>query len=525
MSWRKWLGKKVASAPGTDVLRERLKEPTRWPGDRLPALLLACGSDDPELAAAAAAEIRATLPTLRPEWLIRIDAWMRHELWGAYDLPRWVSADVPPAVDHLRSRVGDDVAVLCLLSMAPSGFVREAAIARIAALGGDGGELPFLLLRSYDWVFQVRRAAERAALARLTPEKLPRLVECLGLFVRTEARERGGDVGRRARELLRDPAARPLLRLAMQSGDAPARLFSFQQLAAVEGERPALVRQALASSDPVLRRAAARMAEDLPGAEHATLAPVLLADRSAHLRTQGVLLAGTLGGEVRPLLRAAAADANATVRLFARQALRERGETIDAAWYRAELAARPDSPGALAGLAEMGTREDAELFERYLAAPRVRLRAIAVQGLARVRKADAVPALVRALAGPSPRVSRAAANELRTLPVSAAELVPLFGSGVGQVRRNALSLLTRRGKWEALIWILRARVDADPKIAAVGGGMLQRWILRFNRSHADPTTEQAREVKEALAASAGRVPEEDRKRLMGLLPRSMRITE
>ncbi|HET7234147.1 MAG TPA: hypothetical protein VFJ16_29305 [Longimicrobium sp.] len=521
----RWLNGLLAGGrKNEDGLEERLRQPERWPGDRLAPLLLACGSGRPGRAKSAAAELRGTLERIPPAQLVGVDQRVRAELWSStpYPVRDWVRT--PAAVDHLRQRVGDDVAVLCVLSTHPSGYVREAAVKALDEVGDGGFELPFLALRSYDWVPQVRQRAEAAALKRLTPANLPRVLDTMGLLLRTEERERSGPVGRRAVELLRDPAARPLLRQGLHSPDGLTRVFCFGWLVEDRAERPQLVLDAVASGDPVLRRAVGKIAGETPEAR-AVLVPVLLRDPSAHLRGVGVLLAATLDG-AEPRLLAAATDPNATVRLFARKVLDDLfGRAIDAAWYRAALADAPESAGALAGLAEVGTAEDAEVLERYLAAPRVRLRMDAVKGYARLRRSDAVPALLRMLADPSPRVSRAAAAELRTLPVASSDLAPLYESGAAHVRRSVLRLLVRRGKWDALAWTLRACGDADPPIAEIGRGGLERWILRFNRSYAEPTMEQIARIRHALQASAPAIHALQRKRLMELLPQSMRATD
>ncbi|HET7464077.1 MAG TPA: hypothetical protein VFJ82_22665 [Longimicrobium sp.] len=523
MKWLKWMPGGSGSVR-ENALEERLSQPERWPGDRLAALLLACGSDRPGRARAAALELRETLGRLPASSLITVDQRVRRELaWGSslvYDLPDW--ARTPAGVDHLRQRVGDDVAVWCVLSMHPSGRVREAAVRRIAEAGDGSVELPFLVLRSYDWAEPVRRIAEAAALERLTEANLPRVIDTLPLLVRTEGRVRGGALGRRAHELLRSPAARPLLRREMRRADGRTRLACFAWLAEDEGERLDVVLHALAGDDARVRRAAAQTAARLRDDEIPAVLPVLMSDSSARVRLHGVTLARRLGEGAEPVLLLAAIDENATVRLFARAELKERGRTLDAAFYRAALAQMPGSGGALAGLAETGAADDAGAMERYLFSPRVRLRVAAVQGVARLRRHDAVPELLRMLGDSAPKVSRAAAGELRALPFAAASVAALYESGTAHVRRNALRLLVRRGKWEGLVWALRACADPDPRIAEIGRGEVGRWIFRFNRSFAEPTPAQTEAVGRALLAAATAVPPHDRERLIRLLPPHVR---
>jgi hypothetical protein len=521
MKWLRWFNKEPEEA----VEEIRVTQlPAREPPARNPlaVLLLECGSDEPGRAHAAAREIRQILAVF-PAWgLTGMDSGVRAGLGGAWyhEVPEW--ARTPWAVEHLRQRVGGDVAVLCVLSMHPSGWVRQAAVEQIAELGQGELELPFLVLRSYDWVPQVRTRAEAAALKRLTADRLPRVLECLGLVLRLEQGLRGGHaVQQRVWELLRAPDARDTLRQGLRSADRATRLTCFAWLAEDDAELAGVVLDALTVHDRVLRGAAARAAERLPDAALPAVVPALIVDGSPQVRAQGVALAGRLDAQAEPLLLAAAMDVNTTVRTYARAELKTRGWTIDAGFYRAALAEQPESAAALAGLAETATAEDVEVIERYLTWPRVRLRRIAVPAYARLRRHDAVPALVRMLSDPSPRVSRAAADALHALGAAPADVDALLDSDAPHVRLNALRLLVRRGRWDGLVWALRARADSDARVREMGRGALARWTGRFNHWYGDPTPEQTARVGEALRNAAPGLSELERTRLQQLLPAGM----
>lgn len=69
--------------------------------------------------------------------------------------------------------------------------MREEAIRR-SATSADGSEIPFLLLRSNDWVKPVREAAQSALRARLAPAHVPDLVKALPML---DAMHRWGRLG------------------------------------------------------------------------------------------------------------------------------------------------------------------------------------------------------------------------------------------------------------------------------------------------------------------------------------------
>src|SRR5690606_15046073 len=79
--------------------------------------------------------------------------------------PDW-HAIRPEHVAQVAERSGRPVAAAGLLSMHPSGYVREAAV-EVLAKTPDARALPFLLVRCADWVTQVRLAAQAAVGERL----------------------------------------------------------------------------------------------------------------------------------------------------------------------------------------------------------------------------------------------------------------------------------------------------------------------------------------------------------------------
>jgi hypothetical protein len=118
------------------------------------------------VAEAAAATIRQLLETLKPLALPQFDEMARgypfhwNKIWRQWDRIN------PSDLDRL-DRLVDGWAVAATLSCHRSGYVREAAVRRLFTAPVDRS-LPFLLLRTNDWVSPVRRAATEAVEALLT---------------------------------------------------------------------------------------------------------------------------------------------------------------------------------------------------------------------------------------------------------------------------------------------------------------------------------------------------------------------
>lgn len=471
-------------------------------GDELLTALL--GAIGGPYGARAAERLREVVHGLRMAERVRVDERVRRQLSRYWSQPL-PCAGTPEDVRRLALPPGTEAAVLGLLASLPSGYLREAAVQRLALLG-TGDELAPLLVRANDWVAPVRARALDALHARLVPDYAPHWVAALPLVLRLRGTGRG-----EARPLvegvlarLRAPGSRDAVLRGMGSADRTVRRACFRILRDAGGPGlPALIADALLGADEIIRLEAVHAAADLDDAVLRGLLPRMLADRFGRVRGVALgLAAERLGPAALPALREALLDRRASLRAAARAAL-ARLEPMDAAaYYRARMGAdAPRLDAAVAGLAETGGAEDADTVAPLLSHPRPRVRAAALRALARLAGDASVPGLVRALGDASSSVSRAAADALRPRVVraDASALAAWYGRAHAEpVRRNALSLLAARGKWDGLAWILQACADADPPIRAAGLRHLQRWRQRFNRSFSQPTPAQQERIRAAL---------------------------
>jgi HEAT repeat protein len=235
--------------------------------------------------------------------------------------------------------------------------------------------------------------------------------------------------------------------------------------------------------------------------------PELMSAGNPPARTEGVQIAAKLGADGERWVLGAACDHNGMVRATARFVLKGRGVTDFAAFYRRELdTAGAKAEGALLGLGDVGRAEDAEAVEPFLADARPRARAAAVEALDRLRRDAAVPAILPLLADDSPRVSRAAREALARRAVPPPALAAIFtGAHPPHARANALRLLARGSRWEAIPWIVRGAADGDPRVADLGRRALDRLGAVFNRSFQTPAPDQLARLAAELDAAGERI--------------------
>jgi len=473
-------------------------------------LLGACGSPDAAVAGRAGRELARRLGEVPLDRLAAFDERIRRTLQVAsyaparLALPRWiVDRD---AVGRVRLSGEAALPALAILSMHPSGYVRDDAVAALAAQE-DGAELPYLLLRANDWVEPIRRRVWQVLHGRFPPRFAAAWVRLLPLLMRLEDARRGEYgpvvVRRVLDELAERPECRPALMAGLASADRVVRRTCFRTLA--RASKPAdAVRIGLANDDPVVRLQAAREVERLKPDELAAIVPVMLLDRFVAVRTVAAIFAERAGDLA--LLRAAALDASATPRGIAAAGLARRGMDV-AALYRAAVDGDERTQvGAVAGLGERGAAADAETVARFLEHAQGRVRAAAVEAYARLAREEALPILARMLGDAAPSVSRAAmrALERRRMWVDPATLEALYApASPPHVRKNALRLMSRRGRWTGIVPVLRALCDEDARIADAARRHLRRWAQLQRSAFASPTAEEHERFRDALDQHGG----------------------
>lgn len=467
---------------------------------------------------AAALDLLGARPWMVPhlDEAVRETARRRRE----YD-PRPSRQDAPPA--ESVSPLG-----LALASCHPDGRVRRRAVDRLWELFGRRqaapGLLPFLVLRTADWAGPVRDRA-RAAFAVLLHDDPQRLV----------------------------PAAAPVTLLIARRARAG---FAQQQLlgAAMSLSGAADFERLLASPDPRLRRFALRAALAGRRLPLRTLAAVALRDgdrrcresaaeaavreavwaeqdgvlrqlaASSHQEVRSLALIGLirrgLAAEVAPRL----GDPSPLVRAVARDAARRTGADVPG-WYRAALGT--PTPGAVAGLAEAGHREDAGLLTPLLGHPQPALRIAAARGL-RTMDAVSVDAVLPLLRDPSAKVIREATAALRTctgqLPAGLAESL-LADRDRAAVRRAGYRLLDEPDPLRRLRTTLRLVADPDPRLARRAAEAAAALIRGFHTSPwrtesrrivpaFDPSPDERRELLALAGAAAPHLPHRPRQLLL-----------
>ncbi|MFJ5885627.1 HEAT repeat domain-containing protein [Kitasatospora cineracea] len=442
------------SSPGVDVLgRARLAVAGARPGDgdaleELIAALLQVGS---------AGNLEDSFEALRaltgrPALLLRLDTFVRQEL--AY------STRPAPSLAE-----ADPVALVLAASQA-DGRIRERAVRRM--LNRPRPELmPFVVLRTSDWVPQVREAACAGLAVLLHENPLLATSATVRTALLINRRRRGAFArGQLLVPLLADSDTALTGRL-LTAPEPAVRRFVLDTTAHRLGIRHLA---ALAESDPdrqVRARAAEAATRQAVWTDQAELLRRLARSRHAEVRITaltGLMRTGSPQNVAQYL-----DDPSALIRALAREAARRTG-TDPLAYYRTAVRAAEPAAGAVAGLAETGSRADGPLLTALLDNPAPQIRVHALRAL---RSLDVVPvprvtALLRD--GSTAVVKEAATTLAPSAPHLPADLLwdMLTDPQRSAVRRAGYRLSSRHDPLTALRAALVVGGDTHPRLAAQG---------------------------------------------------------
>jgi HEAT repeat protein len=476
----------------------------------------------PEVAAAAALSVHKLVLGSTTKELAWLDFALRQRSpYSGDHFYEWHK--VSPDQLGMLERFGESAGSLFgMASFHQSGYVREAAIKRLDQIT-TRAELPFLMLRLNDWVSNVRDAAYEAVRTRLKPEYGPSFIANFALVSRLEEAGRADHKAliQAINGLLRGDECRTSLLESLTSDDRFIRRASFRlALNSAKSDLPEIVRQALNDQDTVIRlRAAQTVFSAFEGAKLDHFLGLMKHDRFMPVRREALRIdvRRSSPGLISELC-SALLDSHASMREEARYHLLKISSIDVAGFYRQTLttAEGPTLYSALSGLGETGSPEDDGLIVPYASHRASKIRRAAIRALGRLHAGSHIEVFIEALKDRVPHVSRQALRALTnmTSSVSGERIWKLLHLATdAHVRRNALSLIEKLGKWDSIHYMLRAVCDSDEEITAMSRSGIQRWLARFNRSFLSPKPDQLGQLNNALEECGGRIDEKTQEQL------------
>jgi HEAT repeat protein len=350
-------GRLVQLDPLDEVIRQIADagEPAAIP-DLLPILTIG----DRKAILASAKAIHHLLKMLNPPDFVRFDEFVRQGYadWQVRREP-WYSMK-PKDVGHLASMGEVSVSLLGIASCHTNGYVREAAVRELGKTE-TGAELPFLLIRTNDWVPEIRSSARHFLLNRIRSDHIHHLMHWLPLALRLSnvGRDDHSAILEAVRALMASSEARAALREGFESQDQFVRRFCFQlALNSNVADLLTVLRRAFVDHDGQVRKEAVlRLHAILPNRGSKELLIRARSDGCMMVRREALhIFAEKYADEADQEFQSALLDANVAVRVEAQYYFQKKG-TFDLRAYYSHRLETSNSRQLCASIAGVGELE------------------------------------------------------------------------------------------------------------------------------------------------------------------------
>lgn len=476
--------------------RRLLTEIEKLQGERnirlLRYLLLFALDNNVEVAISATQIINSIMSDLSHKEIRFIDNFFRTSYYcNELDiLLREISMD---RVNKRLARLDENKYLLCLLSLHENGYIRENAILLLRSKI-DKHTLPFLLLRTNDWVEVIRNKSQDIVTNCLIKnESLHAVLENLEIVqdMKCWLRNDLSKISIVIDTMLINPENRKvMLKKFFQSKNIYIRRVLFDYLLLDESHYEDLIIAGIRSKDPViLFKALSSMEKQIHKLDKDRYFSELLRCKSARARiaaleiARDVLLDEEYGHFVLELL----CDRSAGVREIARKIL--------TGWSRAEFCnyylQQLDSDGtnlvgAILGIGEIGTSNEINNVKQFLNHKNTRVRKATLSTICRLDEEKSVDYLYEVLCSENPVDSRYAVRLLsrKMMMINAFNLYDLYElDGFNpHIYENIIDLLNYASKWDRIELLLKiASHNEEYNRERISLG-IQKWYEMRNRS-------------------------------------------
>lgn len=363
----------------------------------------------------------------------------------------------------------------CIASLNGNGYVREAALKRLAAQP-SALSFPFLLYRLRDWVPVIREEAAKGIEKALKELPAPDLIyhhKTIAWMLKVARRDLS-EIYHKIGDAIFAEEHIASLTASIPTFSNTERYFVYQNLISRGFMSLGQCAPLLKDKYFMVRLLLVRQGDVV---EHPGLVKGLLNDKSRKVRQHAIqLLSPNHVSQLRPSLLELTCDPSSIVRETARNLL-AKGEAIDfRSHYMAVLRPHPKA-GAVLGLSEVGSQADLVHIRPLLNAAQARTRAAALIAIENLDSAEAKALGFEMLGDPSAVVKRMAlaviCGEREGGDVE--KLREIYRFGDPDTKRYVLKAMFAYGGWKMAGDLIEALEEPDPKLSHLAATLLARW--------------------------------------------------
>lgn len=450
----------------------------------VPYLLSIVIGHQEDIADAAASGIANLMQGILPSELARLDERVRGPFWYTTEYRKLWDQSTLEAVSLLRG-MSPPVVFMGLCSMHRNGRVREIAIQELDQIS-DGSELPYLLLRTTDWVQIVSNKAKNAIRARrLTSAYAKHYLANMALIDQLRQRHRGDTAGlfQSIQELCLKADTSEFLNALKNKDFKTRRLCFYIGLGAQRASQSHIIKAGLSNKDNIVRKIALLAAlAQAKGEELWALIERALKDPFPSHRREAIgLLLTHFPEKANEQLPHFLLDRAPKVRGMAKYHMKERDASFDfAQFYREKLKSEDPKTvvSALGGLAECKQQDDYAIVELFLSNQNRQVKKAAMGAMTYLNKERTVPHLLEFMSSTDKGIASAAQRNLQKCLrfVTAEELWRIYsGNKDPRIQINILRSLSKLSPWDSLGYLLLGLKNKDASVKQVAIDSLKWW--------------------------------------------------
>ncbi|MBE6754018.1 MAG: hypothetical protein E7559_06700 [Ruminococcaceae bacterium] len=467
----------------------------------------------------AAESLYSIFAELSPDTIGRLDCYVRE--WHRLYMYRHRCLNGFCLDSYLDDMMSDKerLGVLIAASFDPSGHIRQEAVERLAAFGEA---VPYIALRTNDWVNNVRRSAVSALIRAMESATDNQLLRSLPMFHKLSRCGRGSFDETLA--LLQNEIAKRagFIEKAMRSGYTNARRFCVTHLLTPDyidtifeiysREREPFIR--LLYADIMLEHTPDRAVN------------TLLQDKCPRIAVNTLnYLYERFPSEALAKAKTLIFARNGGLRSLAQFIVRNMEPNTDlrACYLDGLSRTGSDLVGSIFGLGEHGSAADCALLEPYLGSRQPAVVKAAMCALMALDSRKYSDVITEQLLSPMQGATKTAAQLLRKYHCCDYErILEIYRSSDSAItQRRCAALLLTAPKWQGLLYTLTIMDDEDEELRNICHCSISSWAANFNKSYTKPTAAQAAQI-EALLKNARHLPEKVKKEILFLLHTDMR---
>lgn len=451
---------------------------------------------------------------LSPRRLATLDDKVRGSSWSTKEYRKLWDESSLELISLLR-KYAPSAVFMGLCSMHRNGRVREIALNELSQID-DGSELPYLLLRSCEWVSINVKKAQLALKNRLKVAYTRHFLFNIALTDQLKQRKRllATEVFQSINEQCTRAETQEFLDALQHDDHKTRRLCFYLALSARNADRQEILKAGLRNKDNVVRKIALMAASAQTSGEPLweLISRAMRDHFPPHRRDALELVLTHFPDRAVEQLKVGLLDDAAKVRSFARFHLKERVPDFDfVEFYRQALSSGEGSgtAAAIIALAECRQRDDYEFVEKFLASKNKKIKKAAAKALLFLDDNRTVPHLMEFLCSEDRGLSTEARELLKKCDylLSGEELWRIYSGRNKHTQMNVLKLLVRLPKWESLGYLLLAISNKDPEIRQFALDAVLRWQARHwnNWRFTKPNKNQAERIRLAAPVVASHI--------------------